>query len=79
MNSKSIPSNPDLDDVKANSPANGVRPATKDEHERSARHAASTDKRKPKANWAWADGSRHFDWMDWHTHSALPIPTDFDL
>jgi hypothetical protein len=65
--------------MKAGSTANGVRPATKEEHERNARHAASTHKRSPKVNWAWAEGSRHFDWMDWHTHAALPIPTDFDL
>ncbi|MFL9965395.1 hypothetical protein PQR02_30995 [Paraburkholderia sediminicola] len=58
---------------------NGIRPAGKIEHERSARHAESSEKRKPKTNWAWADGSRHFDWMDWHTHAALPISTDFDL
>lgn len=74
MNSKSISANQKPDDVKASSAANGVRPAAKD-----ARHAESMVKRKPKANWAWADGSRHFDWMDWHTHSALPISADFDV
>lgn len=79
MNSKSIQSNPQLDDVKPGSTANSVRPAEKDEHERSARQAASTGKRAPKSNWAWADGSRHFDWMDWHDHSALPTSSDFEL
>jgi len=79
MNSKSIQSNPQRDDVKPGSTANSVRPAEKDEHERSARQAASTGKRVPKSNWAWADGSRHFDWMDWHDHSALPISSDFEL
>ncbi|KAA1011161.1 hypothetical protein FVF58_17400 [Paraburkholderia panacisoli] len=62
--------------MKATTTTNGIHPAAKVEH---ARHAESTEKRKPKANWAWADGSRHFDWMDWHTHSALSISTGFDL
>jgi nucleotide-binding universal stress UspA family protein len=50
-----------------------------DEHERTAPQAQTPATRMPKATWAWAENSRHFDWMDWHIPPALATVTDFDL
>jgi hypothetical protein len=49
--------------------ATGLRPVAKDDRERRARQPETPAARMPKANWAWAASSGHFDWMDWHTPS----------
>jgi hypothetical protein len=78
-NPKSAMRNLELDEVKANSSATGPRTVAKDDDERSARPAEIPATSKPKSNWAWAEPSGHFDWMDWHSPSALRTSTDFDL
>lgn len=69
---------PDLepDEAKANSSATSLDPVAKAEHEGSPQQVETPATRTPKASWAWAETSGHFDWMDWHTHPAL---TDLDL
>jgi hypothetical protein len=79
MHSKSTAFNLEPDEVKANSSETGLHPVAKNEHERNAPQAETPATRMPKATWAWAESSGHFDWMDWHTHSALLPLTDFDL
>jgi hypothetical protein len=48
----------------------------KAEHERTPQQVEAPATSTQNANWAWAETSGHFDWMDWHTHPAL---TDLDL
>jgi hypothetical protein len=79
MHCKSTVSNLEPDEVKANSSATGLHAVAKDERKSNAPQAETPATRMPKATWAWAESSRRFDWMDWHSPSALPTPTDFDL
>jgi hypothetical protein len=79
MHRKSTVSNLAPDEVKAISSATDLHPVAKTEHESNALQAETPATRMPKATWAWAESSRHFDWMDWHTPSAHSTITDFDL
>jgi hypothetical protein len=79
MDYKSFSSSLDPDEIKAHSSSTGLHPVAKAEHERSTRQAETPATHTPKANWAWAESSGHFDWMDWHTPSVQPSVADFDL
>jgi hypothetical protein len=79
MDYKSTTSDLAPNEFKANSRAIGLAPIASGEHERSARHVETPVAHTPKANWAWAESSGHFDWMDWHAPSVQPSVTDFDL
>lgn len=79
MDSKSSERDLELDKAKSNSSATDLHPVAKDEHEKSARQAETPATPTTKANWAWAESSGHFDWMDWHTPSTLPALTIPDL
>jgi hypothetical protein len=79
MDSKSPTYNLEPDEIRSDLNATSLRPIAKSEHESNAAQAETPATRMPKATWAWAESSRHFDWMDWHTPSALAGVTDFDL
>jgi hypothetical protein len=74
MDSKSLLHDLELDEAKSKSSATDLHPVAKDEHERSAQQAETPATGTPKTNWAWAESSGHFDWMDWHTPSTPPGP-----